>query len=278
MGIVDAIKNLLKGLGITGKHLGRHAITIQYPEERWTMPERSRGMVVLLSDKETGQLNCTACELCMRACPTGAIQMESHRDEKKKKHLDEFYVDVGICCLCGLCEESCNFCAIKLCTKYEYSVLDKDTLHWDKGKLQEMGRDVDYVDTRKKKKPAAQKPTAKTASKAAPSSDDSKATGEDKPKPDSDKPETAKQPDSESPPEKTTASDAPSKTGPESDTVAPDKDAGVRMAGSPEASDKRRPDSPAGGESADSGPEAADEVKHEEERKDADDQTKEGTS
>ncbi|MEA3296393.1 MAG: NADH-quinone oxidoreductase subunit I [candidate division Zixibacteria bacterium] len=168
MGVVKDIKNLVKGLRITGKHLGRHAITIQYPEEKWTMPERSRGMVVLLSDKKTGELNCTSCELCMRACPTAAIKIESHRDEKKKRHLDEFFVDVGICCLCGLCEEACNFCAIKLCTKYEYSVLEKDTLLWDKGKLQEMGLDVDYVDTRKKKKPktATAKPAiAKTDQK-----------------------------------------------------------------------------------------------------------------
>ena len=41
------------------------------------MPERSRGVVVLLSDKETGDLNCTMCMLCMRVCPTAAIQIEA---------------------------------------------------------------------------------------------------------------------------------------------------------------------------------------------------------
>lgn len=165
MGIFKDIKNLLLGMKITGKHLGRHAITIQYPEERWTMPERSRGMVVLLSDKKTGELNCTGCELCMRACPTAAIYMYAPRDEKKRKHLEEFRVDHGLCCFCGLCEEACNFCAIKMATKYEFSALSKDDLVWDMKKLQEMGRDVDYVDTRKKK-PAKPKPP-ETAEKAA---------------------------------------------------------------------------------------------------------------
>jgi formate hydrogenlyase subunit 6/NADH:ubiquinone oxidoreductase subunit I len=38
MGIFKDIKNLIAGMQITTKHLGRHAITIQYPEEKWTMP------------------------------------------------------------------------------------------------------------------------------------------------------------------------------------------------------------------------------------------------
>jgi NADH-quinone oxidoreductase chain I len=168
MQIVDHIKNLLKGLGIAGKHLGRHAITIQYPEERMEMTERSRGIVVLLSDKETGELNCTSCELCMRACPTAAIKIVSHRDENKKRVLDEFVVDNGLCCFCGLCEEACAFSALKMATKYEFSTRDKDELVWDVAKLQQVGRDVDYVDTRKKKKPKADKPAeAKTTNDSA---------------------------------------------------------------------------------------------------------------
>lgn len=152
MKLLKDLKTLVEGLGITGKHLGRHAITIQYPEERWTIPERSRGIVVLLSDKETGELNCTACMLCMRACPTGAIYIEAPRDEKKKRHLKQFVVDHGICCFCGLCEEACNFSALKMATKYEFSAERKEDLVWDMKKLQDVGRDVPYVDTRKKKK------------------------------------------------------------------------------------------------------------------------------
>ncbi len=172
--LLKDIKALLGGLGIAGKHLGRHAITIQYPEERWTMPERSRGMVVLLSDKETGELNCTACMLCMRACPTGAIRIDAPKDDKKKRHLKEFVVDHGLCCFCGLCEEACNFAAIKMATKYEFSTLRKDELVYDSKKLQEMGRDVPYEPIPKKKpaaekaaapKPKPQKPTEETSAR-----------------------------------------------------------------------------------------------------------------
>jgi len=154
MGVLKGLKELLRGMGITGRHLGRHAVTIQYPEERWTMPERSRGVVVLLSDKETGELNCTGCALCEKACPTGAIDMDAPRGEDKKRVLTKFVVDNAICCFCGLCEEACNFCAIKMDTRYEMSVLDKKELVWDLFKLQEMGKDTAYEDTRKKKNPA----------------------------------------------------------------------------------------------------------------------------
>ena len=158
------IKELVRGLQITGKHLGRHAITIQYPEERWTMPERSRGIVVLLSDKETGELNCTACLLCEKACPTAAIRIDAPRHpETKKRELKSFVVNHGLCCFCGLCEEACNFSAIKMATKYEFSSESRVELVWDMKKLQDIGRDVPYVDVRKKKKEAAKAAKAKAA-------------------------------------------------------------------------------------------------------------------
>lgn len=153
MGIFKDIKALISGLGIAGKHLGRHAITIQYPEQKWEMPERSRGMVVLLSDKETGELNCTGCQLCEKACPTSAINIDAPRDpETKKREVKLFTLDHAICCYCGLCEEACNFTAIKLVPKYEYSTDNKDDLFWDKDKLQEMGRDAKYEPKAKKVK------------------------------------------------------------------------------------------------------------------------------
>lgn len=164
--LIDAIKNLVVGLLTTGKHLGRHAITIQYPTEKWEMPERSRGIVVLLSDKETGELNCTTCLLCQRACPSAAIKIVYDKDEKGKRILKDFIVDHGFCCFCGLCEEACNFSAIKLATKYEFSTFEKEDLVWHTGKLQEIGLDVPYEKI-ERKKPEAKSAVAKPAPKPA---------------------------------------------------------------------------------------------------------------
>lgn len=162
--VFSGILNLLIGLGVTLRHLFSHAITLQYPTERWQMPERSRGVVVLLSDKETGELNCTACMLCAKACPTAAIMVERHRGEDKKWKLDEFKIDNTICCYCGLCEEACNFTALKLTPKYEFSTYDKPSLIYDMKKLQELGRDVDYTPRPKKAEP---KPVAAVAATVA---------------------------------------------------------------------------------------------------------------
>ncbi len=156
------IKNLIVGLITTAKHLPRKEVTIQYPDERWPMPERSRGIVVLLSDKETGELNCTTCLLCERACPSAAIKIIYEKDEKKKRHLKDFIVDNMLCCFCGLCEEACNFAAIKMTGKYEFATWDKEDLIWHTDKLQEIGRDVPY-EPRKKRKPKP-KPAATTES------------------------------------------------------------------------------------------------------------------
>ncbi|HOD65479.1 MAG TPA: NADH-quinone oxidoreductase subunit I [candidate division Zixibacteria bacterium] len=153
MGVLNDLKALLQGLQIAGKHLGRHAVTIQYPEQRDEIPERSRGMVVLLSDKETGELNCTACLLCEKACPTGAITIDAPRGEDKKKQLAQFVVDHTLCCFCGMCEEACNFCAIKLAPNYEYSRRRPADLVFDIAMLQQWGKGVPYEDTRRRKNP-----------------------------------------------------------------------------------------------------------------------------
>ena len=138
---VYGIYNLLLGLTVTIKYLFSHAITLQYPTERWTMPERSRGMVSLLTNREEKKLRCTACSLCVRICPNNAITMTHKKDEKGKRVPDKFVVDVGLCIYCGLCQEVCPFGAIRLVPKYEFSAYDKKEFVFNKEKLAEIGRD-----------------------------------------------------------------------------------------------------------------------------------------
>jgi len=192
--LVDAIKNLVIGLFTTGKHLGRHAVTLQYPDQKWEMPERSRGIVVLLSDKETGKLNCTTCLLCQRACPASAIKIDFEKGEKGKRFLKDFVIDFTLCCFCGLCEDSCNFAAIKMTGKYEFSTLNKADLIWHTDKLQEMGLDVPYEKPVKKKK---------VVKKAAPKTDGKPAVKEEKPVADRPKLEPSEEKKPESPAEPT---------------------------------------------------------------------------
>jgi len=179
--IKDTIKgfwNLLIGLKTTAKYLPTRAVTLQYPDERWPMPERSRGVVVLLSDPETGELNCNACLVCMRQCPVSAITVTQAKNEKGERYPEIFTIDNTLCCFCGICEEVCNFNAIKLTGKYEFSVFKKEDLIYDKARLQEIGRDVKY-EPKKKAKSATQtagKPAEGSAAPAAEKPAENKAT------------------------------------------------------------------------------------------------------
>lgn len=157
--LFSGIYNLLLGLKTTAMYLPQKSVTLQYPKEKWPMPERSRGIVILLSDPETSELNCTACLLCQKACPVAAITITQAKNEAtNKRYPKTFEVNNTICCFCGLCEEACNFDAIKLTGFYEFATFDKDSLIFQKEKLQELGRNVKYE---KKRKPVAKKTAAK---------------------------------------------------------------------------------------------------------------------
>ena len=141
--IFSGIYNMILGLTVTVKHMGKHAVTLQYPKEKWPMPERSRGCVALSTDPQTNQLKCIGCGLCYKICPNNAIKFSSTKDESGKRVADVFEVDTGMCIYCGLCEETCPVQgkAIKLVPLYEFSVYDKKELIYNKEKLAEVGKE-----------------------------------------------------------------------------------------------------------------------------------------
>ncbi len=106
---------IAKGMALTFKHLFRHPITTQYPEERLTVSRRIRGNE-LVWDKE----KCTGCATCAKSCPQGAIQIiTSVKAEENKYVVEKFEVDIGYCIFCGLCVESCPYEALFMSYDYE---------------------------------------------------------------------------------------------------------------------------------------------------------------
>ena len=131
---------LVKGLGVTFKHLTKRAITQQYPKEKPDLPARTRGVIAL---KEA---NCTVCYKCSRECPDWCIYIDAHKEThepatggkaRSAKVLDRFAIDFSLCMYCGICVEVCPFDALFWSPEYEYSESNIARLLHDKRKLGE---------------------------------------------------------------------------------------------------------------------------------------------
>jgi NADH-quinone oxidoreductase subunit I len=131
--VATAVGGLAKGLRIILVHYLRfgEVITQQYPENRATlkMPARFRGKVRLLRDPERGTSPCTACGLCVKACPNNSLTVRRERDpETNKFRLAGYYYHFERCTLCGLCVDACKFSALGMGTEFENAVYDRRLL------------------------------------------------------------------------------------------------------------------------------------------------------
>jgi NADH-quinone oxidoreductase subunit I len=131
---------LLKGLGVTLKHMLQPAATQRYPEVKPDLPARTRGVIALKQE------NCTVCYKCSRECPDWCIYIDAHKETnppasggkaRSVKVLDRFAIDFSLCMYCGICVEVCPFDALYWSPEFEYAEYDiKDLLH-DKDHLGE---------------------------------------------------------------------------------------------------------------------------------------------
>ncbi|MCX7918934.1 MAG: NADH-quinone oxidoreductase subunit I [bacterium] len=122
--IVSGLWSLLVGMKVTIKYLFKPAITLQYPDEKWNMPERFRGQLKLHVDK------CIGCLACARACPDNDLEIVTHREEKKNV-LDKFIWYADRCAYCGLCVDPCPTNAIVFSQDYEWATYTRQELYVD---------------------------------------------------------------------------------------------------------------------------------------------------
>lgn len=101
-------------LKVVGKHLLIKPITVQYPEERLTVPERFRGLHLYDPEK------CMGCGACAKICPNKCIEILLSITPDGKKKIEEYNIYLGRCMFCGLCEDYCpGRGVIKLVSGYE---------------------------------------------------------------------------------------------------------------------------------------------------------------
>ncbi len=138
-GLVETARNFF------GSYFEKDRLTtVQYPEERYTLPEASRNFPFLLydgSDAEKG-LRCVACQICEKECPPRCITIVKSKDKKPdfvgkmQAYPAVFDIDVSVCMSCQICVEVCPFDAIRMDKVYELSTSDRfGGLLWTKDQL-----------------------------------------------------------------------------------------------------------------------------------------------
>ena len=68
------LPQILAGLKVTWDNMLRPPVTLQYPEERPTIPNGYRGVPTLVRDPN-GREKCVSCQLCEFVCPPKAIRI-----------------------------------------------------------------------------------------------------------------------------------------------------------------------------------------------------------
>ncbi|SDH90580.1 NADH-quinone oxidoreductase subunit NuoI [Propionivibrio dicarboxylicus] len=132
------LKELFKGMAVTGRHIFARKITVQYPEERTPQSPRFRGLHALRR-YPNGEERCIACKLCEAVCPAMAITIESAERDDGSRRTTRYDIDFNKCIYCGFCEEACPVDAIVETRVFEYHGESRDELYYTKDMLLAVG-------------------------------------------------------------------------------------------------------------------------------------------
>jgi len=132
------LREMLKGLRLTGRYFFARKITVQYPEEKTPMSPRFRGLHALRR-YPNGEERCIACKLCEAVCPALAITIESERREDNTRRTTRYDIDLTKCIFCGFCEESCPVDSIVETHIHEYHGEKRGDLYYTKEMLLAIG-------------------------------------------------------------------------------------------------------------------------------------------
>ena len=127
--IYDTVKSMMSGMSLTMHHLRKKkdlVATLQYPNEKWPIPERNIGFDhkdynVIRSRLHVDIDDCIGCLQCERACPVDCIKIDTIKppkdsdfdcgktshDTQKKMIVPRFSIDMSECMYCNLCVYPC---------------------------------------------------------------------------------------------------------------------------------------------------------------------------
>jgi formate hydrogenlyase subunit 6/NADH:ubiquinone oxidoreductase subunit I len=96
----------------------RKPATENYPTVKAIMPDDFRGQIRFLAH------NCIGCKICMRDCPSDAIEIRKVGEKRF-----EAAFDLGRCLYCAQCVDSCPKSALETSGRFELAELDSRKLH-----------------------------------------------------------------------------------------------------------------------------------------------------
>jgi NADH-quinone oxidoreductase subunit I len=128
------LRELFKGMSVTGRYMFARKITVQYPEEKTPQSFRFRGLHALRR-YPNGEERCIACKLCEAVCPAMAITIESDQRDDGSRRTTRYDIDLTKCIFCGFCEEACPVDAIVETRVYEYHGEKRGDLYYTKPML-----------------------------------------------------------------------------------------------------------------------------------------------
>ena len=127
--IYDTVRSMMSGMSLTLHHLRKKkdlVATLQYPNEKWPVPERNIGFDhkdynVIRSRLHVDIDDCIGCLQCERACPVDCIKIDTIKppkdsdydcgktshDTQKKMIVPRFSIDMSECMYCNLCVYPC---------------------------------------------------------------------------------------------------------------------------------------------------------------------------
>ena len=132
------LRELLKGLALTGRYMFARKITVQFPEEKTPQSPRFRGLHALRR-YPNGEERCIACTLCEAECPAMAISIESEQRDDGSRRTTRYDIDLTKCIFCGFCEESCPVDSIVETHILEYHGEKRGDLYYTKDMLLAIG-------------------------------------------------------------------------------------------------------------------------------------------
>ena len=132
------LRELFKGLALTGRYMFARKITVQFPEEKTPQSPRFRGLHALRR-YPNGEERCIACKLCEAVCPAMAITIESEERDDGSRRTTRYDIDLTKCIFCGFCEESCPVDSIVETGILEYHGEKRGDLYYTKEMLLAVG-------------------------------------------------------------------------------------------------------------------------------------------